>query len=44
MLGDDEKLADDNATSMVDEALADIVLLKRNEMEEWERRQTDLRD
>lgn len=31
---DDEKV-DDNSNSIVDEALADIVLVKKHEMEEW---------
>ena len=32
---DDEKMDDIGGVSVVDEALADIVLVKKNEMEEW---------
>jgi hypothetical protein len=39
---DDEK-ADDFGNSIVDEALADIVLVKKHEMEEWQRRQEQLK-
>ncbi len=30
---------DDMINSIVDDALADIVLVKKNEMEEWQRKQ-----
>ena len=36
---DDDKLDDIGGTSMVDEQLAEIVLVKKNEMEEWQRKQ-----
>ncbi len=35
MINEEEKL-DDMVNSIVDEALADIVLVKKHEMEEWQ--------
>jgi len=41
---EDEKLQAEDFTSMiVDEALADIVLVKKTEMEEWKKKQEQLR-
>jgi len=37
MLTEDDKI-DDMINSIVDDALADIVLVKKNEMEEWQRK------
>ena len=41
-IGEEEKL-DDMVNSIVDEALADIVLVKKNEMEEWQKRSEKLK-
>jgi hypothetical protein len=41
-LGEEDKI-DDMVNSIVDEALADIVLVKKNEMEEWQRRSDKLK-
>lgn len=38
----DARLADDSALSVVDQALADIVLVKKQEMEEWRMKQEKL--
>jgi hypothetical protein len=37
-ISEEEKL-DEMVNSIVDEALADIVLVKKHEMEEWQKRQ-----
>jgi hypothetical protein len=39
----EEDKMDDYVNSIVDEALADIVLVKKHEMEEWQRRQDQLK-
>ena len=41
-IGEEEKL-DDMVNSIVDAALADIVLVKKNEMEEWQKRSEKLK-
>ena len=40
--GEEEKI-DEMINSIVDEALADIVLVKKNEMEEWQLKQDQLK-
>lgn len=42
-LGLDDDKPEDNQSSIVDEALADIVLVRRTEMEEWHAKQMKLK-
>lgn len=40
---EDDKMDEVGGLSIVDEALADIVLVKKPEMEEWQRKQEHLK-